>query len=235
MNPSPHLPLLAIGDLEPPQRGISRFPRQGAVPQQSLPSPEADPQDSRWPVPTQGTARLCGGEAEAEPPVPRWNRDGGTGRVAMEIFSLADALGRCKKRLCPPRCAAQCQPDPAETGSLCNRPPASPTATTATGRPASSRAPRQHRRGETESPPKATARSWPHLPWPQPHVTVTHQGAPTHPWRPPAALAGCFIWHPLPSHGEDCFPAAVTQQSLRSVRAPHAAGGLARSPNGQSP
>jgi len=27
----------------------------------------------------------------------------------MEIFSLADALGRCKKRLCPPRCAAQCQ------------------------------------------------------------------------------------------------------------------------------
>lgn len=42
-------------------------------------------------------------------PGPRRSGDGGAGRVAMEIFSLADALGRCKKRLCPPRCAAQCQ------------------------------------------------------------------------------------------------------------------------------
>lgn len=59
----------------------------------------------------------------------------------MEIFSLADALGRCKKRLCPPRCAAQCQPEPAETGSLRNRPPGSPTATAAPREPEGAESP----------------------------------------------------------------------------------------------
>lgn len=132
----------------------------------------------------------------------------------MEIFSLADALGRCKKRLCPPRCAAQCQPDPAETGSLCSRPPASPTATTtaaaATGRPASG-APRQHHCGETESPPRATPRSRLHLPWPQPWVTVAYWGCSTHLWDPPLPSGARFPWHPLPSHWEDWLHTALTQ------------------------
>lgn len=117
----------------------------------------------------------------------------------MEIFSLADALGRCKKRLCPPRCAAQCQPDPAETGSLCNHPPASPTATTTattpTSVPVSRRGqlgpPCRHRCRETESPAKATPRSRLHLPWPRPRVMMAHLGCsnpPLGPASPPRSL-----------------------------------------------
>lgn len=122
-------------------------------------------------------------------PCPPRNGAGGTDGVAMETSSLADALGRCKKRLCPPRCAAQCQPEPAAAGSLCSGPAA------ATG-------PCQPAGGETESHPSPQGLG--SLPWPQPHGAWGSPYLPLGPACPPLAAS---------SAGTSCRLAARAQHS----------------------
>lgn len=151
--------------------GRDQAPMARGWPAAMLSFPRAHQPGHQWPVPTMGTPS-CAGAGRGRAPCPLWNRAGGAGRVAMEIFSLADALGRCKKSSAPlavrhnasrilqkqeASATGCCQPNGhychhchhCHHRHHCHQPPCPCPC------------------GETESPPKGTLSSWCHLPQPQ--------------------------------------------------------------------